>query len=759
MKKNYFSKNVIAVKMNVLFILVLMGLFISVNAQTGKVVIKKKNNGGIITVSTDSVKSMSFPAISQQYINNINGGNIISPQGAVLTIPANALPTSGNVYVGRTGNEPLSVSNSNLTLAGSPVTIGLPVSAIQQSIKLTFKKPAITVPMENYGLFLYNGETYYPIEYMLSGDSIKAVIDTINWQPAKKLYRSGAIKDPQLLTEIVLIGLIIKQTPPAEQMGLKQVNVAPSGELSFSQASAADTSEILLLIHGWTSQPAMWKTMIKKIRQQADPSLKIWTFGYNSSWSISSNAALLAQQLSQSTNGAKLDIIAHSMGGLVSRSMIEGNNGAQYVQRLITLGTPHRGSPLGAIRGFLGLITSLQGGLGTGLLYNYFTQGFRDLYTNSSYIQSMMNMSNPSLPYYLIAATNDAASWYAMMMEPVLPGPDDGVVQEVSARGVPNSADASTFSIPVIMAHTEMPENGAIYQQVINYLKPHKPELASPVNGDTNQTVTPTLKWRKSLGAKKYSVQVAKDSIFTSVVFSKYGISDTLLQADSLKDSTQYYWRVKSYNAFDTTNASDTYSFRIGSKSCPGTPVVIYAGQTYNTVQIGTQCWLKENLNVGTRINGSQDQANNGVIEKYCYNDIESNCTTYGGLYQWNEAMKYVTTTGTRGICPQGWHIPTYAEFYTLLTTVNGDGNALKAIGQGTGSGTGNNTSGFSALLAGYRNYNGLFYDLGSNALFWSSPEYDSGFAFFMNVYYYNSYVYLYYNGKQVGFSVRCLKD
>jgi len=59
-------------------------------------------------------------------------------------------------------------------------------------------------------------------------------------------------------------------------------------------------------------------------------------------------------------------------------------------------------------------------------------------------------------------------------------------------------------------------------------------------------------------------------------------------------------------------------------------------GKTYNTVQIGDQCWFKENLNVGTRINGVQEQTDNSVIEKYCYADLESNCDIYGGLYQWH---------------------------------------------------------------------------------------------------------------------------
>jgi uncharacterized protein (TIGR02145 family) len=192
---------------------------------------------------------------------------------------------------------------------------------------------------------------------------------------------------------------------------------------------------------------------------------------------------------------------------------------------------------------------------------------------------------------------------------------------------------------------------------------------------------------------------------------------------------------------------------------CPGTPTVTFAGKTYNTVQIGDQCWLKENLDVGTMILGSENQTNNGSIEKYCYGNILNNCTTYGGLYQWDETMQYVTTEGTQGICPTGWHIPKLSEFQTLSDAVGGDGNALKAIGQGTGCGAGTNTSGFSALLAGGR-YDGGFYDLGYGAYFWSSTEYVASYAYYLSLSTFDSGVYLYYVYEGYGgFSVRCLKD
>ncbi len=197
---------------------------------------------------------------------------------------------------------------------------------------------------------------------------------------------------------------------------------------------------------------------------------------------------------------------------------------------------------------------------------------------------------------------------------------------------------------------------------------------------------------------------------------------------------------------------------------CPGTPTVEYASKLYHTVQIGGQCWLKENLDVGIMIIDSDTAKDNGTIEEYCYNNDTSNCDTYGGLYQWNEAMQYTTIPGVRGICPAGWHIPMYLEYQTLNSTVGGDGNTLKAIGQGDstewGDGKGTNTSGFSALIAGLREYFGNFWALSNLTWFWSTTEYDSKYVFSMHLFYNSSFVSLdTISNKENGLSVRCIKD
>jgi uncharacterized protein (TIGR02145 family) len=189
-----------------------------------------------------------------------------------------------------------------------------------------------------------------------------------------------------------------------------------------------------------------------------------------------------------------------------------------------------------------------------------------------------------------------------------------------------------------------------------------------------------------------------------------------------------------------------------------GASKINYGGKDYNTVLIGEQCWLKENLDIGTMISGSSNQTNNSTMEKYCYNNDQNNCTTYGGLYQWNEAMQYVTTAGAKGICPDGWHIPTLSEFQTLEAFVGSNGNSLKDIGQGTGGGAGTNSSGFSALLTGYQ-FAGSFHGFGSYTYIRSSSENNSTDAFVMYLHNTNSSLVLFANMKEFGFPVRCLKN
>ena len=136
--------------------------------------------------------------------------------------------------------------------------------------------------------------------------------------------------------------------------------------------------------------------------------------------------------------------------------------------------------------------------------------------------------------------------------------------------------------------------------------------------------------------------------------------------------------------------------------------------QQYQTVHIGEQCWFAENLNFGTKINASLNQTDNETIEKYCYENVPANCNEFGGLYQWDEMMAYDTMENTKGICPEGWHLPNQAEWQTLFDAFGG-ANAAGTELATTG------TSGFDALMNG--KYDAVAGFSGQNNLstFWSS--------------------------------------
>jgi uncharacterized protein (TIGR02145 family) len=211
----------------------------------------------------------------------------------------------------------------------------------------------------------------------------------------------------------------------------------------------------------------------------------------------------------------------------------------------------------------------------------------------------------------------------------------------------------------------------------------------------------------------------------------------------------------------DQATVIDSIIISVVDDPCDGITTISLEGKLYNVVSIGAQCWMKENLNVGTMINDSLEMTNQGVLEKYCYENNENNCDEFGGLYQWNEAMQYSFEEYSQGICPDGWHIPSSAELRLLIQTVSDNGNSLKAIGQGSGPGAGNDESGFSALLSGMRFEDTNFGYLDNYGIFWSSTFNAMTFdaAVYMSVYSNNDNIVLDMGKIFEGVSVRCIKN
>ena len=217
-------------------------------------------------------------------------------------------------------------------------------------------------------------------------------------------------------------------------------------------------------------------------------------------------------------------------------------------------------------------------------------------------------------------------------------------------------------------------------------------------------------------------------------------------------------------------------------KECRFNPNITYGTMTdsrdkkvYKTVKIGAQTWMAENLNY---VDSSMTPSL--LNRSWCYNNDSANCAVAGRLYTWAAAIDSVALydggngvdCGCRktctlpdtvyGICPPGWHLPTQAEWDTLLTAVGGSSTAGTKLKSQTGwysNGNGTDTYGFSGLPVGIRYYNGDFYDANGYTGFWSATQHSSYAAYYM---YLDFGVYLadlYDDGKNFGFSVRCLKD
>jgi len=214
---------------------------------------------------------------------------------------------------------------------------------------------------------------------------------------------------------------------------------------------------------------------------------------------------------------------------------------------------------------------------------------------------------------------------------------------------------------------------------------------------------------------------------------------------------------------------------------CPEMPTITFEGQVYHTLIIGEQCWLKENLNVGAMINTLDTLQNDSIIQKYCYKNDPANCDIYGGLYTWHEIMEYAADTGSRGICPEGWHIPSDEDWKILEETM--DNHIIDSIaGWDTtgwrGSNAGGNlkhfgtekwfnpntagidSKGFRALPGGFRNFeDGSFDKLQSTAFFWTSTAASDSAAWYRMFSYTHADVYRSYSKTPNAFSVRCLRD
>lgn len=190
-------------------------------------------------------------------------------------------------------------------------------------------------------------------------------------------------------------------------------------------------------------------------------------------------------------------------------------------------------------------------------------------------------------------------------------------------------------------------------------------------------------------------------------------------------------------------------------------------GECPGTITICNQTWMLKNLDVTTYRNGDPIPQvsditawRNLTTGAWCYyeNDL-SNGPVYGKLYNW------YAVNDPRGLAPSGWHVPSHAEWNTLINCLGGisiAGGKLKETGTThwlTPNLGATNSSGFTGLPGGYRYFNGVFYYVGNFGIYWSSTAGNPTEVLARALNSASEGVYLYSWFKQAGFSVRCVKD
>ncbi|HOB83201.1 MAG TPA: fibrobacter succinogenes major paralogous domain-containing protein [Bacteroidales bacterium] len=317
---------------------------------------------------------------------------------------------------------------------------------------------------------------------------------------------------------------------------------------------------------------------------------------------------------------------------------------------------------------------------------------------------------------------------------------------------------------------------------------PEGPEPGTP-EATTNQVALFGQKWARLAG----SVNANNNR---TLVYFEYGPSNSYgftisADPDTLTDNTStsvsavvsglipgktYNYRVKAVTASETVYGNDlTFKTSDTIKNVivfnPGLTygnVTDIDGNKYKTIQIGVQTWMAENLNAVTFSDGTaipfvrESTAWAGLSTPgYCWYNYDS--ISYGGLYNWYVVSS--TANGGKNVCPAGWHIPSDAEWETMVTYLGGGesaGGKLKETGTthwvSTSPATTNET-GFTAIPAGYRYFAGSFNSIKRYGYWWSSTGSSTSDAYCRNMNYgYNS-VEKTSSSKKSGLSVRCIKD
>lgn len=352
-----------------------------------------------------------------------------------------------------------------------------------------------------------------------------------------------------------------------------------------------------------------------------------------------------------------------------------------------------------------------------------------------------------------------------------------------------NSLNYSGFALHVQCAPPTVPivTTGYVYN-----ITAVSAECGGEVLGTGGETVTARgVCWSTTLNPTVddyYTVDGANTGAFSSHI-------------TGLDTSVTYYVRAYATNSVGTAYG-DEVNFTTASgdrEPCPGAPTVVdFDGNVYNTIKLGQQCWMKENLRTTHYADGieipaltsSGSSPNNTLPFRFTPDHNENDIPIYGYRYNWFAVMHGASSSSSnpsnvQGICPVGWHVPSSDEWTQLINYVSSVTDFACAIipqmtfvyGKALASNTtdwwnsgsqcspgygggGNNSTHFTLMPAGYNHYNGYGGNgYGYAAYQWSSTECSNSQSYRMHLFYNATAAGVGKQDKQDGLSVRCLRD
>jgi uncharacterized protein (TIGR02145 family) len=418
---------------------------------------------------------------------------------------------------------------------------------------------------------------------------------------------------------------------------------------------------------------------------------------------------------------------------------MQDERGTDEGGKMKEVGTTHWNSPNTGATNSSGF-TALPGG------YRFHLMGdFVDIGESGNWWSSSNIMGDPQ------KAWRRSVNCYSNLVARPVSSQGNNVLNGYSVRCVKDSLSSSAY-LPTLTT------------DAVTYITSTSAISGGNVTSDGGATITA----RGVCWSTSPSPTIANNSTSTGIGTGSFTSSLT-----GLTQSTIYYVRAYATNSAGTGYGNEVNFTTTGSTTgipCPGMPTLTdYNGNIYNTVQIGTQCWMKENLKARNYRNGASiplvtdNTTWTGLSTgARCWynNDSATYANTYGALYNW------FAVDNANGLCPTGWHVPTDAEWTVLTDFLGGSsvaGGPLKETGTAywnspnTGA---TNSSGFTAFPGGFRyNANGNFSNIGNGGYWWSSTAYSTADAWGRILFSFDSDVTRGLSTKKSGFSVRCVRD